>query len=289
MLKETKMRTQFEMEEEIKTRFLAFAMNKAPAHSLKPERFINKMLKNKGNLGAFSPDGLDEKGLERRNPIIAVLGDSVTAGHFEWLIDPAELFKGTVEGATEASTAPPIISGPLEVTDVREVYHERFRLKLIDKYEETSVSVLNAGIAGDDILGMERRLSRDVINCQPDLVLINGSLNWPVDLSLSIFEEALQRIVKRIQAETEADIILMTPNAEGSSPFNPNGSTLPERVEIIRRVATEEGTCLCDTYAVWAEFLEMGYDVTQMLANKINHPSKAGHEVYAIELMKLFE
>lgn len=283
------MRTQFEMDENIKNKFIAFAREKAPAPSLRPERFIRKMLKNKGTLGRFSPDGLDEKGLERRNPVIAALGDSVTAGHFEWTIDPAELFKGAGEEAPEASTAPPQLSGPLEITDVREVYHERFRLKLIDKYEETSVSVINAGIAGDDLLGMERRLSRDVIHCQPDLVLINGSLNWPADVSLAVFEETLRRIVKRIQAETEADIILMTPNAEGPSPLNPNGSTLPERVEIIRSVAAEEGTCLCDTYAVWTEFLAMGHDVTQMLANQINHPSVAGHEVYAIELMKLFE
>lgn len=88
---------------------------------------------------------------------------------------------------------------------------------------------------------MERRLSRDIINCQPYLVLINGSLNWPAERSLlSVFEETLLRIVKRIQVETEADIILMTPNVEGPSPFNPNGSTLPERVEINRRVAAEK-------------------------------------------------
>jgi len=81
----------------------------------------------------------------------------------------------------------------------------------------------------------------------------------------------------------------MTPNAEGPNPFNPCGSTLPERVEIIRKIVAEEETCLCDTYALWTEFLKKGYDVTKMLANGINHPSKAGHEVYAIELMKLFE
>jgi lysophospholipase L1-like esterase len=272
------MRTQFEMEENLKNEFLEFAKSKTPVKSLKPERFINKMKKNKGTLGAFSPDGLDEKGLERRNPVIAVLGDSVTAGHFEWTIDIAELFNGVA------------FEGPLEITDAREVYHERFRMKLIDKYEETSVSVINAGVAGDDIIGMERRLSRDIINCQPDLVLINGSLNWPADKGPdSVFGESLRRIVKRIKAETEADIILMTPNAEGPSPFSPNGSTLPERVEIIRRIAAEEETCLCDTYAVWMEFLENGYDSAKMLANGINHPSKAGHEVYAIELMKLFE
>lgn len=284
------MRTEFEMEESLKSEFLEFAKNKALANSLKPERFINKMKKNTGNLGAFSPSGIDEKGLERRNPIIAVLGDSVTAGHFEWACDPQEFFKGMSEAILKGMTPAQIFNGPLEITDAREVYHERFRMKLIDKYEQTSVCVINAGIAGDDIIGMERRLNRDIINCQPDLVLINGSLNWSPDKGpVSIFEESLRRIVKRIKAETEADIVLMTPNAEGANPFNPFGSTLPERVEIIRKIAAEEGTCLCDTYALWTEFLKKGYDVTKMLANGINHPSKAGHEVYAIELMKLFE
>jgi hypothetical protein len=284
------MRTLFEMEESLKNAFLEFAKNKAPANSLKPVCFIAKMKKNIGNLGAFSPYGLDEKGLERRNPIIAVLGDSVTAGHFEWIVDPVEFFKGMSEAILNGMTTSEMSTDPLEITDAREVYHEHFRMKLIDKYEQTSVSVINAGIAGDDILGMERRLSRDIINCHPDLVLINGSLNWSPDKGLvSVFEESLRRIVKRIKTETESDIILMTPNAEGPNPFNPNVSTLPERVEIIRKIASEEEICLCDTYAVWTEFLKKGYDVKKMLANRINHPSKAGHEVYAIELMKLFE
>ena len=30
----------------------------------------------------------DEEGLERKNPVIAALGDSVTAGHFESLMTP---------------------------------------------------------------------------------------------------------------------------------------------------------------------------------------------------------
>lgn len=284
------MRTLFEMEESLKNEFLEFGKSKVPVNSLKPERFIDKMKKNTGNLGTFSPYGLDEKGLERRNPVIAVLGDSVSAGHFEWNVDPVEFFNGMSEAILNGITPSNISNEPLEITDAREVYHERFHMKLIDKYEQTSVSVINAGIAGDDILGMERRLSRDIISCQPDLVLINGSLNWSPDKgSVSIFKESLQRIVKRIKAETEADIILMTPNAEGPNPFNNGVSTLPQRVEIIRKIASEEKVCLCDTYAVWIEFLAKGYDVTKMLSNGINHPSKAGHEVYAIELMKLFE
>ena len=41
-----------------------------------------KMKENTGMTGGLF--GLtDEEGLERKNPVIAALGDSVTAGHFE--------------------------------------------------------------------------------------------------------------------------------------------------------------------------------------------------------------
>lgn len=55
---------------------------------------------------------------------------------------------------------------------------EQFRNLLIDKYEQTSVSAVNSGIAGDSMYGMKARLYRDVIRYQPDLVILNGSLNW---------------------------------------------------------------------------------------------------------------
>ena len=49
---------------------------------VKPHRFIKKMKENTGMAGGLF--GLtDEEGLERKNPVIAALGDSVTAGHFE--------------------------------------------------------------------------------------------------------------------------------------------------------------------------------------------------------------
>ncbi len=179
-----------------------------------------------------------------------MLGDSVTAGHFEWLRDPEEIFSKISEAVLEGKKSNEIFDGPVEVTDAREVYHERFRMKLIDKYEETSVSVINSGIAGDDILGMEKRLSRDVINHQPDLVIVNGSLNWaPERGDVSIFEESLRRVVDRIKAETEADIILMTPNGEGPDPLGLRESTLSKRVEIIRKLLMKK-KYVCVMYIV---------------------------------------
>ena len=59
----------------------------------RPECFMEKMKRNRGAVAGFTQKGLDENGLERQNPVIVALGDSVTAGHFETLLpkDPEAL------------------------------------------------------------------------------------------------------------------------------------------------------------------------------------------------------
>lgn len=54
---------------------------------VKPERFIKKMKKNTGMAGGIFGI-VDEEGLELRSPIIVAIGDSVTAGHFESILNP---------------------------------------------------------------------------------------------------------------------------------------------------------------------------------------------------------
>jgi lysophospholipase L1-like esterase len=281
------------MPEKLNDEFLQFARNYPRRNDRRPERFIKMMRANKGAV-SLSPDSLDEDGLQRKNPVIAALGDSVTAGHFEFISDdPAYFAVAAKEGK------------PVEITDAREGYSDKFRMALIDKYEETSVSVINAGIAGDTIFGMNARLTRDVIRYDPDLVLINGSLNWP-NRPTADFHSTLQSIVRRIKSETNADIILLTPNMvseknlfELFSSMMPKGnnrptppppqSTLDERVDSIRAIAEEEEVCIADVFAVWKAFGKTGAELESMFANGINHPTKAGHEVYSITLMKLFE
>lgn len=265
----------------------------------KPVRFIRKMQLNKGCVSVLSGTGLDEDGLERRNPVIVALGDSVTAGHFESLFpaDPAEqqkIFEGLMQRAKEGAGASQEAVPPVEITDARESYIEKFREKLIDKYEQTSVSVINAGVAGDILTSMAKRARRDVVQCQPDLVLINGSLNWGDPLgSTEVYKGILKELVALIKKETQADIILLTPNGELPSTPPPGmpvtESRLEERVQAIREVAQEEEVCLADVYAVWEKVREEGCPWEELLANRINHPSVEGHEAYAIVLMKLFE
>ena len=153
-----------------------------------------------------------------------------------------------------------------------------------------TISAINAGIAGDTILGMEARLTRDVISHDPDLTIINGSLNWGPELGENrLFYESLRRIVRRVKRETGSDIVLMTPNMQclDNAPFPP-GDSLEERVRMIRQVAAEEDACLADVYKVWEGFVSAGHPAAALLANGVNHPTPAGHQVMAEVLMKFF-
>ena len=281
------MRTNYRTPKEYEEKFYEIAELSDCVGRKKPERFKALMKTNRGNIDSLSPFPPTGDGLERKNPVIVALGDSVTAGHFE---STAATQKESLAFYAKARKGELTEDDVGEVTDVRESYVTRFYYKLIDHYEQTSLSVINCGIAGDDLYGMNRRVYRDVIRYAPDLILINAALNWGTPCgSTEDYEKEFRKLLTVIKNETACDIILITPNMD-NPPFpaliNPK-SSLEERVEVIRRLAEEFDVCLADTYKVWKEYEDAGYPIVPLLANGHNHPSTAGHEVYAGVLMKL--
>lgn len=302
------MRTTFRIRQPYSTIFLECAKNTPCVNRIRPRRFIEKMKSNKGIIGKLSGMELDEQGLERKNPVIVALGDSVTAGHFEsLLLTDANLATKvtfarknrdwsdkTLQAALWKGPATNFDYGypPLEITDAREAYVEKFRHKLIEQYEATSVSVINAGIAGDNLYQMMKRVDRDVIRYQPDLILVNAALNWSEELGTSQdYKELLRTLILKMKQKTDTDIVLLTPNGDLPDPFTPQmlATKTAERVETIRQLAEEEQVSLVDVYLIWEKARLQGCPWEELLANKINHPSVEGHEVYALALMKLFE
>ena len=47
------------------------------------------------------------------------------------------------------------------------------------------------------------------------------------------------------------------------------------------RAAREEGAGVCDCYSLWKEKAARGEDTTMMLVNRINHPSREMHKLFA--------
>ena len=299
------MRTTFRIKQPYRDKFLQCAREMPCNSPVKPERFLRKMAMNQGTLGVLSGFGLDSQGLERKNPVIVALGDSVTAGHFERLPamgDPQRSLEAArqmklVESLGPQGVEEAFLRGelkaltPVEITDARESYVEKFRELLLDQFELTSVSVINAGIAGDHLLSMIARAGRDVVRYQPDLVLINGVLNWGLNLGTTAqYREHLRGLVRKLRQETEADIVLLTPNGDLPNPAYPQapeGERTVDRVQAVRQLAQEEQVCLADAYAVWERAREEGCPWEELLCNGFNHPSVEGQLVYAITLMKL--
>lgn len=264
-----KMRSMFDTPTEYREAILEIARNKTRYSNTRPERFIRMMETHHG-----TTDEQDEHLLHRKNPLVLALGDSVTAGWFEG----NTLFPENIKRKYFYNRP-----GIDHVTDIEHVYHEQFKLMLADKYERTSLSVINSGISGDTPIGIYKRLYRDCIRYHPDLVIYNASLNGPEDLV--VFEDTTRKIMERIMADTRAEIIIVTPNLMHPELMG----TLEERVRILKNIAAEYDLCVADVYSLWKQIQSEGYDFSILLANELNHPTCFAHTLYAMELMKLFE
>lgn len=261
------MQSKYNSPKDYETCVLELTLTRPRYNDTVPENFIKKLEQNHANANDVEADGL-----YRRNPLIIALGDSVTAGAFEGNVGlPEEMIQKYFHGESIE-----------HVIDIENVYHEKFRCKLAQKYACTAVSMINSGIGGDNVVGMNRRLQRDVLRYDPDLVIINAVLNGPIDIVE--YEKNYRMIISKIKENTNADIIVMTPN-NVIPDFEWN---LAERVDLVKVIAIENHLSIADTYAVWESFTSHGIALEQMLSNNINHPTALGHEIYALELMKLF-
>ena len=135
------------------------------------------------------------------------------------------------------------------------------------KYPERGIRVVNAGIGGNKAPDMLARLESDVIPHRPDWVTVNVGINdvWhgldsggtggvPVDA----YEAALDQIVTRLQHETDAQAVLVTPTVIGEDVEADANQVLTEYVAAMRRVSERRGTRLAPAHADFLMTLRAG-------------------------------
>ncbi|MCQ2485874.1 MAG: GDSL-type esterase/lipase family protein [Clostridia bacterium] len=209
---------------------------------------------------------LDYNGLIKYGPInIVAFGDSVT--------------HGAVAGSE---------------INYETVYWNRLRKKILEVSNYIPVNVINAGIGGITSWDSVERMDSQVLSHNPDLVIVCFGLN-DVNGELDRYLSALGIIFDKC-IERDVDVIFLTPNMLNTYVADDteeeymdyaaktaevqNSGRMDRYIYSAVKLAQEKGVAVCDCYSKWKKLAETE-DVTMLLANRINHPIKEMHELFA--------
>lgn len=217
-------------------------------------------------------------------PTIAFFGDSITQGCFELI--PRK------EGGFD------------NVHDRENVYHTRLVRLLAKQYPTVPINVVNAGVAGTTASFGVERIKRDVLSKNPDLTVVCFGLNdcGKEEAGLEEYVSSLSNIFDRLK-DAGSEIIFMTQNmmcTQVSANIDPmflklanllsvrqNRGVVDMYFEAAKKICLEKEIPVCDVYANWKALYEQGEDVTELLSNKLNHPTREMHQLFADSLYEL--
>jgi lysophospholipase L1-like esterase len=167
-----------------------------------------------------------------------------------------------------------------------------------------SVKVFNAGVNGNNTVNLLARIDKDVLEKDPDLVILmvgtNDMMNINKTLSMQAYENNYQQLVVKIKAK--ADLILMTippvymPYVLDRKPqFNNDSSLVLQKIDsanlVIRKMAAKNKCILVDLNKIL--LASGGADTTRdgIFQNEANigiadgiHPNANGYKVIASAL-----
>ena len=215
---------------------------------------------------------------------IAFLGDSVTQGCFDVY---------------------PLASSGIETYFDQESNYSRCLAKLLAMlYPTVPVNIINAGISGSRAPQDLMRLQQDVLSHNPDLVVVCFGLNDSMGgvENVSDYTDALRQIFAKLRA-ADKEIIFMTPNmmctqvsdcvldagiretAQRVSQAQ-NDGVLDLYLKEAAQVCGEYQVPICDCYAKWQLLYKNGVNITDLLSNKLNHPTKEMNWLFALSLLE---
>lgn len=181
------------------------------------------------------------------------------------------------------------------VIEYDQVYPIVLTRGLREQYPGTIVNAINSGVGGDTAVNSRARWERDLFRYQPDLVtLMFGHNDVHAGIAgLSAFIDTMDELVRRIRAETEAEVLVITP-CMMMKRANPRIAAVHERlipdfvrlaeqkvleqyVEALRSWTKERDVLCFDAYRMWEDMERQGVDIHDHLSNGINHPTPAFH------------
>ena len=216
---------------------------------------------------------------------IAFLGDSVTQGCFELYRKSGEKYE--------------------TVFDKNSAYHAYVAKILFAIFPSVPVNIINAGISGGNAPHGLERLERDVISHNPDLTVVCFGLNdcGKNAAGLNEYLEALEKIFEKLRS-AGSEIIFMTPNMMATSINEKisdpvfievaeyisnlqNSGVLDMYIDGAKALCREKNVPVCDCYAKWKALDALGVDITELLSNNVNHPTREMNWLFATSLVEM--
>lgn len=166
-----------------------------------------------------------------------------------------------------------------------EAYPHLVREGLARRFPHAVINVVVTARGGENSIQGERRFEQDVLACQPDVVLIDYSLN---DRGPGL-EAARAAWVKMIRAARDrgAAVILLTPTPDLRARFGDPSDPLQQHAAQVRMLASEFQVGLIDSLKAF----EQARTANRMpeLMSQTNHPNTEGHRIVADMILKYFE
>jgi len=178
-------------------------------------------------------------------------------------------------------------------------YIQVIRQYLAEKKKDLVVECVGAGISGNKVPDLQKRVERDVISKKPTIVFIYIGINdvWHGEkdpkrgTDPEAFESGLKELIGKCKA-AGAQVILCTPTVIGELPIGTNNldAKLDDYAAISRKVAKELDLNLCDLRKAFVEHLKSNNPdkkAAGVLTTDRVHLNESGNKLVAQTMLKM--
>jgi lysophospholipase L1-like esterase len=165
----------------------------------------------------------------------------------------------------------------------RRAWCDLLGLALERGYPGTRVEMINAGVSGNTTVAALKRMEKDVLGQNPQLVVVMFGMNDVAGISPEAFQTNLTEIVQRARGKG-AEVVLMTPNSVGPDDARRPPWRVAQYAEIVRRVGREMDVPVADTHRAFEAIRTVDPRAWTRLMSDPIHPNLRGHRVLAEEV-----
>ncbi len=178
-------------------------------------------------------------------------------------------------------------------------YVTKIKEELQSKHKDLEIEIIGAGISGNKVPDLQKRVEKDVVAKKPTIVFIYIGINdvWhgqsdPAKGTLpDKFEEGLKEVIGKCTA-AGAKVILCTPTVIGEKKAGANklDAKLDEYAGISRKVAAELKLPLCDLRKAFVDHLKENNPEDKekgILTGDRVHLNEAGNKLVAETMLKM--